>query len=175
LNRVRSIEPIIFTKNSDISEQLKEKCDDYYVLSEAVLGGVFIALGKSIVSTQVQSGDKDFATISKIQMCSFFSQGAILQIKDSRDKIDMWSIYSDWKESLKDDYAGFPIRFKFRELRSILHYNKIQIPKQIIPKLRLLSTQTNLSANFALTNQPQEELKDDQANKRTVPADVQLQ
>ncbi len=126
LNRVRTLDPITFSKNSTVSHQLKSECDNYYVLSEAVLGGVFIGLGKSLANGQVVGGQIDPATISRIQMCSFFSQGAILQIKESRDKIDMWAIYSDWKESLlKDKYAGFPVRFKFRELRSILEYNKI--------------------------------------------------
>lgn len=121
LSRVRTIDPIKL--KGQVSEELKKNCKNYYVLTEAVLGAVFIGYGQYISAS---SRDKDLAdntAMANFSLFSFTSQGAIPKVSLSFQSNNLASIYTSWKEQLQKDNTGFPIRFKFRELHDILLEN----------------------------------------------------
>ena len=148
LNRVKTIDPIFLRKGADISPELKKDVDQYYVLTEAVLGGVFIGFGlhcsesekphdvdqkssiilKSPESEEAIDAKHQVSTIksheaSKISVFSFISQGAIPKVQDR----DLWSAYLSWKQGLLDGvYSGYPVAFKVRNLLEILNENDIK-------------------------------------------------
>lgn len=125
LTRVRTIEPVVLRRNAIISDELLAKVDDYCVLTEAVLGAVFIAVGKSLSISKPLSESTDKKTLSSLSTLSFISQGAIPRIGTSIEDVTVWSIYCQWKEDLKNEHAGYPIRFKFKKLKNVLQESNL--------------------------------------------------
>jgi len=141
LTRSRVYDPIVFRPKARVSEGLKSKVDEYYVLTESVLGAVFIGFGKHISGTEGKEKEKEKekpaegsdeskkAIISSLTMISFVSQGAIPQTSAKADDANLWNVYTHWKEVLdKDEMSGYPIGFKYRELRDVLTENRIALP-----------------------------------------------
>lgn len=120
LNRVRTIDPITLRKGAIISENLKKNAHDYYVLTEAVLGAVFLGVG------QWQSESRETG-MNNISMFHFISQGAIPKVSQTFQGCDLGAVYVDWKDKLADELTGYPIRFKFRKLADILEENHYSI------------------------------------------------
>ncbi len=130
LSRVKVMDPIVLRKNAVLSEELKTKSADYYVLTEAVLGGVFIGFGRSILGrgkeggpTAENSSEEGEAAkvMSGLSAISFISQGAIPKINSNPHDVNMWKIYASWKEILeKDPHSGYPVGFKYKKLEDLL-------------------------------------------------------
>jgi hypothetical protein len=141
LPRVRVLDPIVLRPKAKINEELKKKAKDYCVLTEAILGGVFFGIGKHISGTKSKETEhEDVKTkqeddnnnnnkkslIASLSMITFISQGAIPKTNSHPEDVNLWSVYSQWKEVLLNDiHSGYPIGFKFRELHDVLLENNI--------------------------------------------------
>jgi hypothetical protein len=127
LERVKVIDPLIIRPNTKLSAELINKSSQYYVLSEAVLGAVFLGIGKDV---SIKGEAHDIATdqerISKLTTVSFISQGVIPKLNPKIQDINLWNVYVDWKEALvSDPHSGYPIGFKVRRLQNVLEENHI--------------------------------------------------
>lgn len=143
LSRVKIMDPIVIRKTAEISEKLRRESSEYYVLTEAVLGGIFLGFGRSILETRktakevksIETAKEDPSPLgnkstkeedtvkmmSRLSSISFISQGAIPKINLNPHDVNMWSIYVSWKEILeKDPHSGYPIGFKYKKLGDIL-------------------------------------------------------
>lgn len=129
LERVKKLDPMKFRDKATVSQALLDKHSKYCVLSEAVLGGVFLGLGKVI-----SSNPKDEDTIEKLKnvfsTLSYVCQGAIPRKNGIHDEVNLFGLYSQWKESLLNDpHSGYPFGFKVRYLKEILQENNIAVPE----------------------------------------------
>ncbi len=129
LERVKIIEPLIIRPNTRLSTDLISKSDKHYVLCEAVLGGVFLGLGKEItVSGQLPPDGVDKKWITSLATISFVSQGAIPKLNHKVEEVNLWNVYNNWKEALiSDPNSGYPIGFKIRCLQDVLIENQIPV------------------------------------------------
>nr|WP_166154736.1 hypothetical protein [Neochlamydia sp. AcF84]NGY94517.1 hypothetical protein [Neochlamydia sp. AcF84] len=134
LPRVRVMDPIVLRRNATISNTLKEQAGDYYVLTEAVLGAVFLGCGKHVSGGEqgdTQAVKEKKSLMSGIYTVSYISQGAIPRPGKEAEDVNMWNIYAQWKQVLQEDpLSGYPIGFKFRELQDVLRENKISISRE---------------------------------------------
>lgn len=130
LERVKVISPLVIKPNTKLSPHLIKNAAKYCVLSEAVLGAVFLGIGKDIsVSSQQPSQDiNDNKWQSSLSTVSFISQGVIPKLNGKLENVNLWSIYAQWKEALATDpLSGYPIGFKVRPLQSVLEENQISL------------------------------------------------
>lgn len=126
LERVRRITPLIIQNGTLLSSELLHNSDQYYILNEAVLGAFLLAMGKEITTSEPapETNRKDFLTT--MATISFISQGVIPKHDRDLSKINLWTTYVDWVETLKEDpYGGYPIGFKVRSLTSVLQENRL--------------------------------------------------
>ncbi|BBI18276.1 hypothetical protein [Neochlamydia sp. S13] len=134
LPRVRVMDPIVLRRNATISNTLKEKSGDYYVLTEAVLGAVFLGCGKHLSGGEqgdTQAVKEKKSLMSGISTVSYISQGAIPRPGKEAEDVNMWNVYAQWKQVLQEDpLSGYPIGFKFRELQDVLRENKIPLSRE---------------------------------------------
>lgn len=129
LDRVKSIDPIVIRTHSFIREEYQKNAQKYYVFTEAVLGGVFLAIGRSVSVSAPKEGDEEEKWKTAMMATSFVSQGAIPKLSHEIEKVNIWSAYINWVESLREDpEGGYPIAFKVRSLFSILVENQIIKP-----------------------------------------------
>lgn len=128
LSRVRVIDPIVIREDAELDAEFKnpEIAAKYSVISESVLGGVFIGFGTRISKQQEpeQEPDQDKKTIqsitSDLHTFSFVSQGAI----PATENFNLWDTYNSWKKKLTSDkHCGFPVAFKVRSLLDVLKEN----------------------------------------------------
>jgi hypothetical protein len=133
LSRVRVIDPIVIREDAVLSQEIRKEqtASKYSVISETILGGVFIGFGSRISKIQnVDTATNDPKSItSKLTTFSFVSQGAI----PSTNNFDLWTTYNNWKEKLTTNpHCGFPIAFKVRNLTDVLKENNLlQTGKEI--------------------------------------------
>jgi hypothetical protein len=122
LARVKTIEPITIKKTAILSENLLNHASNYYVITGTVLGALFIACGKRIsLLKPVDSHQLDSESLNNIASFSLNCFGAIPSVEKEFDKVNLWTLYSNWKEDLRNDsHTGYPIRYRFRALNSIL-------------------------------------------------------
>lgn len=131
--RVRLISPLRLRLPVWLSEDLKRNPGNYYVLSEAVLGGVFLGIGRSFAQVDPQilaSNPSSLEEKWKNSLISvkFISQGAIPKINQKIEEVNLWTVYTDWKNSILDDVnSGYPIGFKVRSLTEVLAENEIDV------------------------------------------------
>lgn len=125
----RMIDPIYTRENAVLSKELTNETTaaKYSVISETVLGGVFIGFGIRISKQQEAEQDKlqDIKSItSALQIFSFVSQGAIPQTEN----FNLWDTYNNWKTRLTtNEHCGFPIAFKVRSLVDVLQENGLLV------------------------------------------------
>lgn len=123
--RVMVMDPVKLRRDSRISSELKKNAANYYVLTEAALGAVFLGLGKS-TSAQVEANANGQSLMSRLAMISFISQGAIPKPSKDANDVNLWSVYLQWKETLHSDpRSGYPIGFRVRPLLDILIENQV--------------------------------------------------
>ena len=123
LSRVKVIEPMVVRKT--IAQHLKNDPSKYYVLYEAILGGVFLGISKD-VSTTEKNPHLENARSSSLLSISYVSQEALAKPSGKLQEQVLKIIYESWKEALeKDTKNGFPIKFKVRSLKSVLQENGI--------------------------------------------------
>jgi hypothetical protein len=133
LNRVRMLDPLVFREGAILSNKLRENASKYYVLTQAILGGVFLGLGKQISVHNHSSEDETLKLMSNLSSISFFCQGAIASFKSQLDQINVWEAYSEWKKKLiNDSEAGYPIKFTVRCLPNILEENEKHLNQEEI-------------------------------------------
>ncbi len=136
LESQRRIDPLVIRPNASLDATLLAHAAEYYVLKEAVLGAVFIGVGRRI-ETQVSGEDKGGAQVqtekllSTFTTVSFVSQGAIPKLDRRIENVNLWSAYVDWKETLLSDpkRSGYPIGFKVQNLKNVLEENN-RLPKE---------------------------------------------
>lgn len=117
LNRVNAIDSVRWCKEAIISEILRKNAQDCYVLTEALLGGVFFGVGKS-------ESNPSETEMNKISMVHFISLGAIPKVSQTFQECDLWEVYADWKNKLEnDELTGYPIQFKLKKLADMLEEN----------------------------------------------------
>lgn len=122
LSHVRVMDPIVLRQDAILSDQLRDpaKAARYSVISESVLGGVFIGFGTRILKNQDSSSDDAKSVASHLHVFSYVSQGAI----PPTDNFNLWDTYNGWKKRLTTDvHCGFPIAFKVRKLTDVLQEN----------------------------------------------------
>lgn len=119
LSQVKVLDKIKLQRGSVLSDSILDNADRYVVITEAVLGAIFIGFGAvTSVTGKDLRGIRDIA--SSINVFSFESQGAIPQTTD----FNLWSTYNAWKASLiRDTHGGFPMAFKTRNLTTIFEEN----------------------------------------------------
>jgi len=153
LTRVRRMDPIIIRRNA-IGDKLKSQADKYYVLTEAVLGAVFLGVGSHLSA----SGDaglteekKENRTKASASLINFISQGAIPDAPNKPEDVNLLSVYNQWIAALKQDQStGYPIGFRYRELQDVLRENGIRFTLENIP---------NPSPLIPLSPQKEDEIK----------------
>ncbi len=130
LPKVRIMDPILVRQNG-ISEDLKANATHYNVISEAVLGAVFLGFGKYV---EVNTGPATIEQItSTMSVFSFISQGAIPKVSKEFSDMNLWKVYLSWKEILETDPdSGYPIALRARELTDVLkNDNKMELPPEV--------------------------------------------
>ena len=127
LPRVRTYDPIVVRKEA-VSKKLRENSDRYYVLTEVVMGAVFLGLGKHIKGTgDPTKGPLDESKMTDIHLVSFFSQGVIPTTNEKEEDINMHQIYIRWKKSLIENKdSGYPIAVRYRRLTDL--FNELGVP-----------------------------------------------
>lgn len=136
LSRIKRLDPIVL-RESAISADLIANAHKYYVLAEAVLGGLFLGFGEEhrfqstlapATSTPASpSVGQSAAQGAMIRNVSFVAQGALANL--TAEDQDLWSIYVSWRKHLMEgEHTGYPIGFKVRELAEVLRENDIQVP-----------------------------------------------
>lgn len=143
LSRTKVIHKIELDDKEQISDYLKDNAKNYYVLTEAVLGGVFLGWQEisnlsnlsnqnnlnniNNVSNSSSSVDSnEFLFKENYSLFKFICQGAIPKMDKSIKNANLWSVYTSWKEKLQiDENTGYPIRFKYKELSDVLKSNGI--------------------------------------------------
>lgn len=126
LERVKMIDPLVIRPNARIRKEYVVNAEKYYVLTEAVLGGVFLGLGKSISAAAAKDGEGDEKWKSSLLTISFISQGAIPKLNHKLQEVNLWEVYNNWKETLLEDpESGYPIGFKVRSLQNVLEENHL--------------------------------------------------
>lgn len=125
LDRPRRLEPFVIRPNTRLRPELLANANKYFVLSEAVLGAVFLGIGKEINISDSPSPSSDSKnTFANLSLISFTSQGAILKMDRNIQNVNLWSTYVDWVEAIQSDpNSGYPIRYKVRSLVSVLEEN----------------------------------------------------
>ncbi|MGR3973566.1 MAG: hypothetical protein QRY72_03220 [Candidatus Rhabdochlamydia sp.] len=123
----RILDPIILRENAILNREILKHVNDYSVISEAALGGIFIGFGMELsAQEQRMQNQSDQAVASQLNVFSFVSKGAI---PSGGSNSNLWNCYINWKEKLLlDKYCGFPIAFKVRELRYVLKENNCLFP-----------------------------------------------
>jgi hypothetical protein len=125
LPHVRVMDPIVIRKDAVLDERLMNptQAAKYSVITEAVLGGVFIGFGSTLskASSEDSSNKTDVQSLtSSMRLFSFVSQGAI----PSTDHFNLWDTYNSWKKRLTSErHCGFPIAFKVRRLIDVMREN----------------------------------------------------
>merc|ERR1712154_238450 len=126
LSRVRAFDPIILREDAILNEELLEQKGKYSVITESVLGGVFVGFGTRISTTLENTSSlkhesaKEIA--SSLDSFSFVSQGAIPITEQVN--FSLWDTYNSWKKKISmESNCGFPIAFKVRSLTDILLEN----------------------------------------------------
>ncbi|PCI75156.1 hypothetical protein COB21_05985 [Candidatus Aerophobetes bacterium] len=118
LARIKSLDPVAIREDATLDTDLVENAERYRVITETVLGGVFIGFGTRTTVTPEPNSARTIA--SSLNVFSFVSQGAI----PLSDEFDLWKTYNAWKRTLvTDEHSGFPIAFKVRELMDVLTEN----------------------------------------------------
>lgn len=132
LPRVITMDPVRIREGSKIGDNLKQNARQYYVLTEAVLGAAFLGIGKSTFVEHKETIEKETINpvsssfMSRLAMVSFISQGVIPKTSKDATDVNLWSVYTHWKEALQTDFhSGYPIGFKVRKLADILSENMI--------------------------------------------------
>ncbi len=120
LQRVRTFDRIAI-RGEAISQKLRDNCHKYYVLTQVVLGAVFVGLGKHITgSGDPKGGPLTESKMTDMHVTSFYSQGVIPEANESVEDINMYQVYSRWKKSLMENKSsGFPIAVYFRKLTDL--------------------------------------------------------
>jgi hypothetical protein len=130
LNRVRIMDPIVLRKEAKISENLLINCSNYYVITEAFLGAVFLGFSTVVTESEISNSSQRGAKTmnSSMTMVSYISQGAIPKMGNSLHNMDLRAVFRSWKEELMSDMnTGYPIRFTCRNLRDIFLENKVTL------------------------------------------------
>ncbi len=121
--KVKKMDPIIL-RQAGLSEKLRSNAHQYYVLTEAVLGGLFLGFGEDhLFDSNLQMDER----ASKILVTSFISQGAISEFGNQRT---LWDAFASWKNQIRGEGTGYPVGFKVRKLSEILMENGIVIPHE---------------------------------------------
>lgn len=128
LDRVKMLDPLVMRPKARISNDLIEKSKKYYVLSQAVLGAVFLSVGKvaSVARPAQEADTKKWMT--SLTTVSFLSQGALPRLPPKLEDVNLWTTYVQWKDALNDENSGYPIGFKVRCLNDVLVENSIIKP-----------------------------------------------
>ncbi|MCC6128251.1 MAG: hypothetical protein IT584_03520 [Chlamydiae bacterium] len=119
--KVKKMDPIVLRK-AGLSERLRSSAREYYVLTEAVLGGLFLGFGED---HQLDSELPINKKVSQILVTSFISQGAISEFGQQRT---LWDAFISWKNQIRGEGTGYPVGFKVRKLAEILMENGIECP-----------------------------------------------
>ena len=129
LPHVKSINPLVIRRGANLSQEVKQNIDQYYVLTEAVLGATFLGFGHSISQSSQQEDlpQEKKTQVSKISVSFFSSQGAFPEIDSGDESINLWKVYLSWQSALRNNNleAGYPIGYKYRKLRDVLKENGI--------------------------------------------------
>lgn len=135
LEKQKRIDPLVIRPNTRMREELTKNASKYFVLTEAVLGAVFLGIGKAIEVDASEKSEKateldSKKILSNFATVSFISQGAIPRLNRDIQDVNLWSTYVDWKDSVvKDEDSGYPIGFKVRSLENVLQENNM-LPKE---------------------------------------------
>ena len=126
LSHVRVIDPIVIRQDAELGETFtqRDQAEKYSVITESVLGGVFIGFGSRVTgSREPGQGARDPREVaSSLSSFSFVSQGAIPETHH----FNLWETYNSWKKKITSDTrCGFPIAFKVRKLMDVLKENQI--------------------------------------------------
>jgi len=117
LPHVKTMDPIHLWKGAKISDELIKNKENYYVLTGAVQGGVFLGYAQNVTNRAASSQEDALNTMGSISAFSYISQGAIPRNTDG----NMLQTYYSWKNSLlSDKNSGYPIGFKVRTLEDVL-------------------------------------------------------
>lgn len=127
LPRVRVMDPIVLRKEA-VSSAMVENATKYSVITEMVLGALFIGYGRSL---SIHATSEEEPATSRIMagmsVFSFISQGAIPRMRGKFEDANLWEVYLSWKEALSSDKdSGYPIAIRVRDLTDILKENKIE-------------------------------------------------
>ncbi len=125
LERVKYIDPMIIRAGSQLSPELLKNASKYRVLVEAVLGAVFLGIGKNFHAEEKIPDKADKKWLSSMTTVQYISQGVIPKMNPKIEDVDLWSVFSEWLTALEDPKSGYPICFKTRGLESILKENNI--------------------------------------------------
>jgi hypothetical protein len=124
LRKVKKLEFVKLRKGARLNESLKSKSDDYYVVTEVKLGGVFLGYGSvtQVAASSLDSSDTSF--LKNVSLVHYLSQGAIPDTTNLMKNCNMFDIYSSWKKQLCDGTgSGFPVEFRVLDLKNILIEN----------------------------------------------------
>lgn len=126
LSRVRVIDPVIIRKDAILNDELLEQNKKYSVITESVLGGVFVGFGTRVSTIQKSTSSSKHESAeeiaSSLDSFSFVSQGAIPITEQAN--FSLWNTYDSWKKKIAMEInCGFPIAFKVRSLTDILIEN----------------------------------------------------
>ncbi len=122
------MDPIVIRDNAEIDAVWKQEPENYYVLTEAVLGGLFLGYGKEMSGSEemITQEQNSLSQMSQITALSFVAQGAIPVMGVASGVKNLWSIYLSWRDNLlKDQDSGYPIGYKYRSLNDILVENRV--------------------------------------------------
>lgn len=109
LDRIKS-QALSIRKNSHLNEEVKNNTKDLYVVSDAYLGGVFLA-HCMLFQSQTENGS---IKASSLQVTNL---GTISKI----DPEDMDKTYENWKHELINDMnSGYPVAYKVQKLQDII-------------------------------------------------------
>lgn len=117
LKKIQLIQPV------QIDEELLKNCSDYYVLTESLFGAVFIGAQMSYIEGKLPK-----SVYRETSMVSWISQGVILDLEKPLNSLNLDEVYSQWRKNvLKSQSGGYPVGYKYRNLKSILLENKVTL------------------------------------------------
>lgn len=130
LPRVRVFENVRLVKDYKPGKEMAKNAENYYVLTETVLGAFFLGLGKYSARDEVGDRAGTETLMTQLAMISFISQGAIPKTSRDAQDVNLWNVYTQWKEALKDPESGYPIGFRVRPLVDVFRENRIELEKE---------------------------------------------
>lgn len=155
LTRVRTIEPIGIRKGGIFSASMSTTPQNYFVVSEAVLGGAFLGFGSYCEVAGEEAGSSAAAgaasvsarLATQITRFSFISKGAIPKLSHRFEEANLWAAYCNWKESLQtDEHSGYPLALRVCSLAHIFIENGRLVPSPQLEPRELVAGDSGVSA-----------------------------